>query len=197
MKDQKMPLLSPIQIASLTSRIMAKSLGAGATSSLLQQAAVATAAKVQAPQITAFVDTRTSESISKQKNNFTSHLKERLDQEIIGQHESFSQLLLRKIREKGMDNAECYTKANVDRRVFSKIISNDTYRPKKRTIISFAIALELSLDETKELLMKAELALSDNVNFDLIIKHFITHQIYDFFLINEVLLEYEQPLLSD
>ena len=192
-----MPLLSPIQIASLTSRIMAKSLGAGATSSLLQQAAVATAAKVQAPQITAFVDTRTSESISKQKNNFTSHLKERLDQEIIGQHESFSQLLLRKIREKGMDNAECYTKANVDRRVFSKIISNDTYRPKKRTIISFAIALELSLDETKELLMKAELALSDNVNFDLIIKHFITHQIYDFFLINEVLLEYEQPLLSD
>ena len=96
-----------------------------------------------------------------------------------------------------MDNAECYTKANVDRRVFSKIISNDAYRPKKRTIISFAIALEMSLDETKELLMKAELALSDNVNFDLIIKHFITNQIYDFFLINEVLLEYEQPLLNE
>ena len=192
-----MPLLSLIQIASLTSRIMAKSLGAGATSSLLQQAAVATAAKVQAPQITAFVEKRTSESISKHKNNFSSLLKEQLDQEIIGHHETFSQLLLRKIREKGMDNAECYTKANVDRRVFSKIISNDAYRPKKRTIISFAIALELSLDETKELLMKAELALSDNVNFDLIIQHFITNQIYDFFLINEVLLEYEQPLLNE
>ena len=192
-----MPLLTPIQIASLTSRIIAKSLAAGATSSILEQATVATADKIQSTKITAFADTRTSESISKQKNNFTSHLKEQLDQEIIGQHESFSQLLLRKIREKGMDNAECYTKANVDRRVFSKIISNDTYRPKKRTIISFAIALELSLDETKELLMKAELALSDNVNFDLIIKHFITNRIYDFFLINEVLLEYEQPLLSD
>ncbi|MBQ2761866.1 MAG: hypothetical protein IJE96_08145 [Mailhella sp.] len=192
-----MPLLTPIQIASLTSRIIAKSLAAGATSSILEQATVATADKIQSTKITAFVDTRTSESISKQKNNFTSHLKDQLDQEIIGQHESFSQLLLRKIREKGMDNAECYTKANVDRRVFSKIISNNTYRPKKRTIISFAIALELSLDETKELLMKAELALSDNVNFDLIIKHFITNQIYDFFLINEVLLEYEQPLLNE
>ena len=78
MKDQKMPLLSPIQIASLTSRIMAKSLGAGATSSLLQQAAVATAAKVQAPQITAFVEKSTSESISKNKNNFSSLLKEQL-----------------------------------------------------------------------------------------------------------------------
>ena len=192
-----MPLLTPIQTASLTSRIIAKSLAAGATSSILEQATVATADKIQSTKITAFVDTRTSESISKQKNNFTSHLKDQLDQEIIGQHESFSQLLLRKIREKGMDNAECYTKANVDRRVFSKIISNNTYRPKKRTIISFAIALELSLDETKELLMKAELALSDNVNFDLIIKHFITNQIYDFFLINEVLLEYEQPLLTE
>ena len=192
-----MPLLTSIQIASLTSRIIAKSLTAGATSSILEQATVATADKIQSTKITAFVDTRTSESISKQKNNFTSHLKDQLDQEIIGQHESFSQLLLRKIREKGMDNAECYTKANVDRRVFSKIISNNTYRPKKRTIISFAIALELSLDETKELLMKAELALSDNVNFDLIIKHFITNQIYDFFLINEVLLEYEQPLLNE
>ena len=192
-----MPLLTSIQIASLTSRIIAKSLTAGATSSILEQATVATAAKVQSPQITAFVEKGTSASISKQKNTFRSHLKEQLEQEIIGQHETFSQLLLRKIREKGMDNAECYTKANVDRRVFSKIISNDTYRPKKRTIISFAIALELSLDETKELLMKAELALSDNVNFDLIIKHFITNQIYDFFLINEVLLEYEQPLLNE
>ncbi len=192
-----MPLLTPIQIASLTSRIIAKSLAAGATSSILEQATVATADKIQSTKITAFVDTRTSESISKQKNNFTSHLKEQLDQEIIDQHENFSQLLLRKIREKEMDNAECYTKANVDRRVFSKIISNDAYRPKKRTIISFAIALELSLDETKELLMKAELALSDNVNFDLIIQHFITNQIYDFFLINEVLLEYEQPLLNE
>lgn len=192
-----MPLLTPNQIASLTSRIIAKSLAAGATSSLLQQATVATSAKVQSTQITAFVEKGTSESISKQKNTFRSHLKEQLEQEIIGQHETFSQLLLRKIREKGMDNAECYTKANVDRRVFSKIISNDAYRPKKRTIISFAIALEMSLDETKELLMKAELALSDNVNFDLIIKHFITNQIYDFFLINEVLLEYEQPLLNE
>ena len=66
-----MPLLTPIQTASLTSRIIAKSLAAGATSSILEQATVATADKIQSTKITAFVDTRTSESISKQKNNFT------------------------------------------------------------------------------------------------------------------------------
>lgn len=191
-----MPLLTPSQISSFANSLMAKSL-ASSPSLLLQQASVVTAAKIQSSQISAEVAKRASESISKQKNNYSSHLRAQLEQDIIGPHETFSQLLLRKIREKGMDNAECYTKANVDRRVFSKIISNDSYRPKKRTIISFAIALELNFEETCELLMKAELALSDNVNFDLIIKHFITNRIYDFFLINEVLMEFEQPLLNE
>ena len=181
-----MPLITPIQLSSITSRILTQNLARSVSSSLLQQATIAGSTTLNTSKIKVSVTKLSSEQI-----------KEELKKEIVHDHETFSQVLLRKIREKGMDNAECYTKANVDRRVFSKIISNDSYRPKKRTILSLAIALELSLEETNELLMKAELALSDNVNFDLIIKHFITHQIYDFFLINEVLLEYEQPLLSD
>ena len=192
-----MPLLTPTQIASITSRILSKSLAPRVSSSLLQQSSVAATLKIHSSQLEEKTTKLVSESLDKRKTNLNEKLKEKLKQEIISQHETFSQLLIRKIREKGMNNADCYTKANIDRRVFSKIISNDSYRPKKRTILSFAIALELSLEETNEFLMKAELALSDNVNFDLIIKHFIANRIYDFFLINEVLLEYEQPLLSE
>ncbi len=120
-----------------------------------------------------------------------------LDEYMQSMDKPFAFKLFDLIDKSGMTDVECYKKANVDKKTFSKIKCNpQTYRPSKQTAVAFAVALELNLEQTQELLASAGLTLSRSFVFDKIIRYFIQKKIYDIYLINEALFEFDQVLLG-
>ena len=110
--------------------------------------------------------------------------------------ESFQEALFRLIDERGIKDSTCYKRAGIDRKLFSKIRSNPFYRPSKPTAVAFAIALELSLHETDDLLRKAGYALSHSSKFDVIVEYVIVKKRYNLRELNEALYEFDQPLIN-
>lgn len=121
---------------------------------------------------------------------------ESLEELLNTKEETFQQMLFRMIDSKGLTDPEVYKKANIDRKLFSKIRSNENYNPTKKTAIAFAIALGLNLDETTDLLRRAGLSLSPSNHFDIIVKYCIEHGITNIHEVNCILFEFDQMLLG-
>lgn len=128
--------------------------------------------------------------------NFSNKETFSLDQLMEEVGESFHDMLFLHIDTSGMTDVEVYKRANIDRKLFSKIRSNPAYHPRKQTVLALAIALKLSIHDTIDLLARAEYALSPSNKGDLIVKYFIERKVYDIMAINFALDEYGQPILG-
>lgn len=123
--------------------------------------------------------------------------KDGLDKMLKNMDESFSETLLKLIDKTGKKDSEIYKKANIDRKLFSKIRSNRNYKPSKTTALAFAFALEMSLEQTQDFIRRAGYALSRSSKSDVIVEYFLVNKNYNIFEVNEVLFEFDQPLLGN
>ena len=123
--------------------------------------------------------------------------KRKLEDVIRMKKETFTEMLLRLIDERGLKDSEVYKRANIDRKLFSKIRSDTDYHPKKRTVLSLIMALHLSEDEAKDLLARSGYALSPSSVSDLIISYCLSERIYDIFKVNDILMHFDQPALNE
>lgn len=137
-----------------------------------------------------YPDSGKSEEILREKNS------ESLEDVVNDLGESFQARLLRMIDERGMTDPEVYKRANIDRKLFSKIRCSEDYLPKKKTIVALAIALRLNLDDTRDLLASAGLVLTNNSKADVIVSYCIKNGIYDIFEVNALLFKFDQPILG-
>ena len=119
-----------------------------------------------------------------------------LDELLAKTDAGFTETLLKLIDESGKKDSEIYKKANISKQHFSKIRSNPAYRPTKATALAFAIALELNLEQTNDLIGRAGYALSNSSRFDVIIKYFIREKNYNMFDINMTLFKYDEMTLG-
>lgn len=140
--------------------------------------------------------TNEGENLTKSGEKLGLDNKVTLDQWMNDTGDSFQDKLFSYIDESGMTDVEVYKKANIDRKLFSKIRSNPMYHPRKQTVLALAIALQLNIEQTVDLLTSAEYALSPGSKGDLIVKYFIEHEIFDIMTINFALDEYGQPILG-
>ncbi|MBR2067410.1 MAG: macro domain-containing protein [Solobacterium sp.] len=147
-----------------------------------------------------FGSTLSSADLFKVDMAYTESEEEALDEDIKdiirAKEETFQEHLFRLIDRKGLEDKDVYKKANIDRKHFSKIRGNVNYNPSKRTALALAVALELNLDETKDLLLRAGIALSKSNIFDLIVEYCIDHKIFDIYEINCILFKYDQQTLG-
>jgi O-acetyl-ADP-ribose deacetylase (regulator of RNase III)/DNA-binding XRE family transcriptional regulator len=162
----------------------------------IDEAIINRRARVQEQSDYLFYEKASVSLISSESLKEVKRSKKSLDDVVNHLDESFSEMLTRLIDESGLKDPVVYKKANVTKQTFSKIRNNNKYTPSKQTALAFAISLELSLDETKDLLLKAGYALSKSNRLDVIVSYFLDNKSYNIFEINEVLFEYDENTLG-
>ena len=143
------------------------------------------------------VERKCEDVVADSEECFLENASDSLKDRVMHLGDTWQETLLKAIDDRGYTDTEVYKRANVDRKLFSKIRSNTHYQPKKITAVAFALALRLNLDETKDFIGRAGYAFSPSSIFDLIIEYFIEREVYDSYTINLALFEHDQPLLGE